>query len=137
MDVLLWPCDSVQVSFPRSGASIKVNFVSRNFQVGTQQCGWSGCFIVYHTTTSYWIDVFATSPGTDFGLQSNGQPRTRGLCGSYDNNRNNDPVRAASSLIPNGQSLFDRVPACTPLPAPVFDYSRCTYVPPKVLMSCR
>jgi hypothetical protein len=116
------------VTFPRSGATIKTNFVTRTFQIGTRSCGWSGCTAVPITTTTQWMDIWVTAPGSDFGLQSNGQPRTRGLCGSYDNNRNNDPTRSSGFLIANGQSLFDRVPTCTPLPAPIVDYSRCTYV---------
>eukprot|EP00051_Salpingoeca_urceolata_P032418 m.15634 g.15634 ORF g.15634 m.15634 type:complete len:1888 (-) comp5062_c1_seq1:107-5770(-) len=127
------------ITSPETGAEVKVVQQVRIHRKDRQACGWSGCRTITTYSKTEWQDVYVTAPGVDFGLEDTGAtveaPRTTGMCGSFDGNRNNDPDAnsAQNFKIAASSSLFNRFPPCVPRqpPTPV-DYTQCVYVPQKI-----
>eukprot|EP00049_Salpingoeca_infusionum_P000948 m.43833 g.43833 ORF g.43833 m.43833 type:complete len:1793 (+) comp10800_c0_seq1:242-5620(+) len=126
------------ISSAISGASVRVVARIRINVANTHRCGWSGCRTITKTSRTEWLDVYATAPGADFGFidrgdAQNSEPRTVGLCGSYDNNRGNDPVSA--SQVHSSKDFFRMrklSSSCTPQSSRYdvhVDHAKCDYVP--------
>jgi hypothetical protein len=157
-----------------TGARVKMTQRIVHQIPGDRRCGWSGCngprggrppcrpdercsgcsgcrIITRAQPPRYWLDVFATAPGEDFGwvdTLENKQttPRVTGLCGHWTNKRDDDidqtdaatgkkitPTNYANRHKVQGKSLFQETPAkgiCDKNPPPVpADPKECSIKP--------
>ncbi|EGD74518.1 hypothetical protein PTSG_05882 [Salpingoeca rosetta] len=124
------------ISSARSAAQVRVVVRVRVVFQGMTSCGWSGCRRAPRFSSTRWLDVYGTAPGFDFGYvdranAANTEPRTRGLCGSYDNDRSNDPINGNGLVIPSSRDFFRtrKAGACTPYSRPEPDVAFCEAPP--------